>query len=165
MYRSNEKGDRARVHDLRDPHVQRVQFTSEILKNCGGVAELQSLPLGPIRDAVVVVRLPVPVMLLFDGVHGRNWLVVTCVCDGDGTLFVAMASGKTLASTQERHVRGLSLRICACSAQKSALPGTYYWALRAARLCRVTAAQPAQTRQLAVLSHCTPASYELVCTG
>ena len=72
MYRSNEEGDRARVHDLRDPHVQRVQFTSEVPAHRRGVAELQSVPLGTIRDAVVVVRLPVPVMLLFDGVRGRN---------------------------------------------------------------------------------------------
>ena len=72
MYRSNEEGDRARVHDLRDPHVQRVEPTSEVPEDRRGVAELQPLPLGTIRDAVVVVRLPVPVMLLFDGVHGRN---------------------------------------------------------------------------------------------
>ena len=72
MYRSNEEGDRARVHDLRDPHVQRVEPASEVPEDRGGVAELQSLSVGTIRDAVVVVRLPVPVMPLFDGVHGRN---------------------------------------------------------------------------------------------
>ena len=78
MYRSNEEGDRARVHDLRDPHVQRVQFASEVPEDRRGVAELQPVQVGTIRDAVVVVRLQVPVMPLFDGVHGRNYLVVTC---------------------------------------------------------------------------------------
>ena len=89
MYRSNSKGDRARVHDLRDPHVQRVQFTSEVPAHRGGVAELQPLSVGAIRDAVVVVRLPVPVRLFFDGDDGViTWLLLSVlgVCYGARTV-------------------------------------------------------------------------------
>ena len=95
MYRSNEEGNWPCIYDLRDPHVQRLEPASEVPEDRRGVAELQPLPLGTIRDAVVVVRLPVPVMLLFDGVHGRNYLVVTRVSDGDGAR-ESLAACKTL---------------------------------------------------------------------
>ena len=85
MYRSNEEGNWPCIYDLRDPHVQRVQFTSEVPAHRGGVAELQPLSVGAIRDAVVVVRLPVPVRLFFDGDDGViTWLLLSVlgVCYG-----------------------------------------------------------------------------------